>query len=148
MTPCRECGRVNPPEAAYCMTCATKLGNNRAQRETRWEDLSGSSSTSSGSSSGSTGGADSRATTDRDDDGDGRFDKVGPLLEDFAFDVVRAGAKLYFASKDPSVVEEARTGHAARGGRDRFERLKDAIAEARTEYRRRAQPGNRNRDSR
>src|SRR3954452_22784142 len=27
MTPCRNCGNINPPGASYCRTCGTKLAN-------------------------------------------------------------------------------------------------------------------------
>lgn len=132
MTPCRECGRVNPPEATYCMTCATRLGNTQSREEPRWDDVSGGQSKSESYSTGP-------STPEPEEEG--RFEKLGPLLEDFAFDIVRAGAKLYFATRDPSVVEEARDRSARGGRRDRFERLKDAVAEARTEYRQRRYTG-------
>jgi hypothetical protein len=65
-----------------------------------------------------------------------------PFVEDFAFDVVRAGARLYFGMKDP---RPPVTGYGQDKPepdlRERFERLKDVIAEARVESRRRGRPG-------
>ncbi|MDQ3855688.1 MAG: hypothetical protein M3281_04750, partial [Chloroflexota bacterium] len=120
MTPCRECGRVNPPEATYCMTCAARLPNRSAsepshgddsfsRREQRYEPEV------------------ARATEVEHDD-EGRFERVAPLVEDFVFDVIRAGAKLYFAAKDPAALEEARDQATQGGQRLRFERFKDALA--------------------
>ena len=131
MTPCRECGRVNPPEASYCMTCATRLGKESGTmsgENPRWRTFGREETTqdttrsySAGSSSGD----------------DGRLEKLTPFLEDFVFDMVRAGARLYFAAKDPNPPQgtsDARGKDPGLG--ERYERLKDVIAEARMEYRR------------
>lgn len=141
MTPCKECGRVNPPEATYCMTCAAPLGNaSQASSggQSRWE---GFKREERGPESAPTPPPKSEA-----DGVDGRFEKVAPYVEDFVFDMVRAGAKIYFAVKDPNPPVDARS-RQDRNFSDRFERLKDAIAEARVEYRRKG-PFNGNRSER
>jgi hypothetical protein len=64
-----------------------------------------------------------------------RFEKVAPAIEDFVFDMVRAGAKLYFGVKTPDAADPYRRGREEPTMHHRLERLKDAVAEARVEFR-------------
>lgn len=131
MTPCKKCGRVNPPEATYCMTCAANLAHSAPGEETHRDDFGRQDRGPASHPS---------APPGDEHDEEGRFEKFAPLVEDFVFDMVRAGATLYFGAKDPNIAPDPhREGADARG---RFERFKDAVAEARVEYRRRGQSGN------
>ncbi len=120
MKPCKTCGRVNPAEATYCMTCGTSLKEAPSQERRSSEDFSRRASSQSR-------GADPVPN-------EGPFEKAAPIVEDFVWDMMRAGAKMYFGFKDPS-----RAGVRDAQGRrvNRFERFKDILAEARVDYRRR-----------
>ena len=132
MQPCSQCGRVNPSEATYCMTCGHTL------REARFQEEPERGSYRSRPRDFQTGGSQH-----------GRFEQVGPVLEDFAWDVVRAGVRLYFGLRRPDRAGSVyRTEHRDASVRDRLERLKDVIAEARVDYRRRGGGTNCNRSAR
>ncbi len=152
MKPCKECGRVNPPEAAYCMTCATPLTGEKPREEGGWRDYRReepfyNTATSSTRTDNSTASSTSKDTSSRTEDG--RFEKVAPVVEDFVFDMVRAGARLYFGMRDPEAAHDPyRRGGQSPSSRDRFERLKDVIAEARVAYRNRGQQPNGDRSRR
>ncbi len=110
MKPCEDCGRMNPPEAVFCMTCGNRLQSTNGPRS-------------------------ERLGTDELNE---RLERIRPVIEDFAFDLARAGAKLYFGVKDPVTVNEA-VERAKRAGTSRswLERFKDVLAEARVEHLRR-----------
>lgn len=127
---------MNPPEAVYCMTCATSLSGEPPREERRWEEYRSDEPAREGGRAQASYSADSGSARGEE----GRFEKLGPAVEDFAFDLVRAAAKLYFNSKDPNQPFDPHR----RGGRepsmgDRLERLKDVIAEARVTYRSRGE---------
>ncbi len=127
MKPCRECGRVNPQEAAYCMTCAAPLSQEQPRQESARTEFRQEHREYR------PGGTASGAQ-------EGRFEKVAPVVEDFVFDVMRAGARLYFGVKDPEAAQDPyRRGGDRPTKLDRVERLKDIIAEARVAHRRRGQ---------
>jgi len=126
MTPCKECGRVNPPEAVYCMTCASPMTPREPRREDRAQEQP--------SYDAARFDAQSRGNAAPDED-QNRFEKVAPAVEDFVFDLVRAGAKLYFGVKTPVPDDPYGRGREEPTMHYRFERLKDAVAEARVEFR-------------
>ena len=119
MKPCATCGRVNPAEATYCMTCGASLKDAPTTERRSWEGTSGKEG----------------AASQKQDPKRSAFERVTPLVEDFAWDVVRAGTKLYFGLRDPQGADEA-----SRRARDRVERFKDVVAEARVGHRRRGEP--------
>lgn len=125
MRPCRECGRVNPSEAVYCMTCAAPLSGEAPREERPWEEYR----------------RDERSYGAGRAERDNRFEKVAPVVEDFVFDVMRAGARFYFGVRDPEAAQDPyRRGGAKPGRGDRIERIKDIIAEARVAHRQRGRP--------
>ncbi len=126
MTPCKECGRVNPAEAVYCMTCASPLVPREPLREERAQEPRSYDAPRTSSQSGG------QAAPAEDQN---RFEKVAPAVEDFVFDMVRAGAKLYFGVKTPIPEDPYGRGRMEPTMHHRFERLKDAVAEARVEFR-------------
>lgn len=154
MRVCNECGRVNQADAVYCMTCATPLGTEKAPEQPKraeptaregWREFRREEPFR-----GEEPGADSSQqqrtyTTEppRQEPREGRFEQVAPVVEDFLFDVARAGARLYFGMRDPNA---AAATQERRGGKqpsmaDRFERFKDVVAEARVAYRKRSDRG-------
>lgn len=144
MRPCRECGRVNPQEAVYCMTCAAPLTEDQSRKESPWSDYRRDEQEYGPQTSRSYSQGDASSRQE-----DGRFEKVAPIVEDFVFDVMRAGARLYFGVKDPDQPPDP----YRRGGRkpsksDRLERIKDIIAEARVSHRNRWQQSDNDRTRR
>ena len=128
MKPCANCGRVNPAEATYCMTCGAALADAPKQEQRPWDRFT-------------RGGPREEPRAEPGRSGpraEPRVEKVVPLVEDFAWDVVRAGAKLYFGVRDPEGPPPE--AQRKRSPRDRVERLKDVIAEARVGHRRRGAP--------
>jgi hypothetical protein len=126
------------------MTCAAPLSAERPREDAGWrefrreEPFPNASTSRNDNSSTATGASTDRATTEEETEN--RFEKVAPVIEDFVFDVVRAGARLYFGVRDPGAAQDPHR----RGGQnptvgDRFERLKDVLAEARVSYRNRGQ---------
>lgn len=114
MKPCSVCGRVNPPEAVYCMTCGADLGKSQERAST---------------------GNTSAHEHNRDRE-EGILERVSPVVEDFAYDLAKAGAKLYFGIRDSEgAMESIRQNHSRRS---KLERFKDVLAEARVEHRRRS----------
>ncbi len=138
MTPCRECGRVNPPEAVYCMTCASPLASKETSQQARGPETRSYDAPRTDAQSGA---------HDAPEQDSNRFEKVAPAIEDFVFDMVRAGAKLYFGVKTPVADDPYRRGREEPTMHHRLERLKDAVAEARVEFRKGSQypNGDRNR---
>jgi hypothetical protein len=104
------------------MTCATPLSGEAPREERPWEQYR----------------RDERSYGAGRAGRDNRFEKVGPVVEDFVFDVMRAGARLYFGVRDPEAAQDpSRRGGAKPGRADRIERIKDIIAEARVTHRNR-----------
>lgn len=133
MKPCANCGRVNPAEATYCMTCGAALKDAPKQEQRPWDRFTRADRAREEPRAQTT-QSDARAEPRQEP----RTEKVVPLVEDFAWDVVRAGAKLYFGVRDP---EGPPPGARRKSSpRDRVERLKDVIAEARVGHRRRGDP--------
>lgn len=139
MTPCRECGRVNPPEAVYCMTCASPLAPKETSQQTSGPETRSYDAPRTDTQAGAHAAPG---------EGSNRFEKAAPAIEDFVFDMVRAGAKLYFGVKTPESADPYRRGREEPTMHHRLERLKDAVAEARVEFRKGSQHPNGDRNRR
>jgi len=114
MKTCDRCGRINPPDAAYCLTCATPLA-------------SGSSFWSRFDRGFSSGNVSSSRPTWRD--------RLPVAIEELVFDLLKAMIKFYLYMRDGRT--SARSGSPRSNLGYRWSRFRQVVSEARTEYSRR-----------